>query len=123
MLARLAVDALAVARLTRLVVADTWPPAERARQRAVDYVAEKHGEEWAAGVTCPHCVSVYLAAGVALARRFAPRAWGPVAEFLALAQVTSTLATWEDGANAVSDSIANAGSAIARALSQQNGSK
>ncbi len=35
-------------------------------------------------VTCPYCASVWLAAGVVLARRVAPRAWRPLAEVLAL---------------------------------------
>jgi hypothetical protein len=52
----LVVGALAVYRLTRLVVADVLLDGPRARLSA-------RSDRWAVFITCPWCVSVWLAAG------------------------------------------------------------
>lgn len=47
-------------------------------------------------ITCRWCASVYLAAGIVIARRFAPRFWDPVARAAALSSVSALLARVED---------------------------
>lgn len=54
----IAVGVLSVARFTRLVTHDTWPPFEWLRPR----VAAKLGG-WAELVVCPFCAAPYLMAG------------------------------------------------------------
>lgn len=73
--------ALAVYRLTRLVVADelTAPIRERIMERST---------RWATFITCPWCVSIWLAAGwVLLATLVPPVAWfaGALLAFSAVA--------------------------------------
>lgn len=87
----LLVDALAVARLTRLVTEDTLPPLEAARSAAYRAVQARHGEDWAEGLVCPWCVSVHLAAVALVARRVAPRAWSTVARGLAFSYAAGWL--------------------------------
>lgn len=83
------IDALAVYRLTRLVVEDKVT--ERARQR-VDDVARVEG--WSGlryWLGCYWCASVPIAFGVVAARRVAPRAWDPVARALACSAVAGVV--------------------------------
>lgn len=89
------VDALAVFRLTRLVLQDdiTAPLREKVRHaamRSVDSpgVAAKLNTL----ISCPWCVSPYCAAMVFCARRLMPRAWAPVAEVLAASAITGLVA-------------------------------
>lgn len=79
----LAVDALAVARLTRLVTEDTIFDAQR------EWVALNAPDKIAYLVTCPHCVSIHLGMAAVVLRKIAPRAWNPFATALALSAVTS----------------------------------
>lgn len=118
-------DALATARLARLVTADdiTEPLRERIIRAAyrsrppvtittdgatVTIAAGDGGTDWVtvadldedppAVVTllrCRWCVSVWLGFGVVVARRVAPRAWGPVARALAFSQVAGVVAALE----------------------------
>lgn len=83
---KLLVDTLAVARLTRLVTRD------RITRRPRNWVWEHAPEPIAALVDCPWCVSIWAAAGVVAARRFAPRAWSPVAAALAMSEVAGIVA-------------------------------
>lgn len=53
------VGALAITRITRLVVDDTWPPVVWAKERFVSHVPEK----WGVLVECPWCASPYIALG------------------------------------------------------------
>jgi hypothetical protein len=46
-------------------------------------------------VTCRWCAGVWIAAGVVLARRVAPRQWAPVAEVLAVAAAGTLVAGLE----------------------------
>lgn len=89
----LLVDALAVARLTRLVTEDTLPPLETARAAAYRAVKARHGEDWAEGILCPWCVSVHLAVGVVVIRQLLPRAWSPAARALAFSYAAGWLNT------------------------------
>jgi len=121
-LEELGVDALAAARITRLVTQDTIT--ETLRKRFVARVLNRaaHGDRWrtekaqepddiddwfdayelttgedvpklAVLVTCPWCVGVYVAVGVSVARRVAPRVWGPLARGLAVAQLAGVIDT------------------------------
>jgi hypothetical protein len=114
----LVVDALAAYRLTRLVTADVITKDLRGRLIAAVYdragassvllaTAEQYGWDEAVAadddppklatlVTCRWCTGVYVAAGVVLARQLAPRAWGPVADMLAVAAAAALVAGMED---------------------------
>lgn len=116
----LAVDALATFRLTRLVVADVltaeardaivegayasagrreravaeWLPEGEAVGRWAEAVAnDPDPPKLATLVTCPWCTGMYLAAGVALARRVAPRPWSALAKVLALSAAAGIIAS------------------------------
>ena len=100
-----AVDAAAVYRLTKLVVDDALTEGLRERitaasRRRMDepHVARVYGPSVAeAGgpaaylVQCPWCASVWLAAGVVLARRAFPLPWGLAARGLSMSAITGWL--------------------------------
>lgn len=44
-------------------------------------------------ITCPWCLGVWVAAGVVIARRVAPRVWDPVARLLALSAIAGAAST------------------------------
>jgi hypothetical protein len=108
----LVVDALATYRLTRLATADviseparmallrrvgaTPPPGEEdpSAQQVVEAMDDP--PRLATLVTCRWCAGMWIAAGVAAARRGAPGAWDPVARGLALAASAVLLARLED---------------------------
>lgn len=81
-----AVDALATARITRLITRDTILRVPRNR-----LIRSEH-EVGAEFITCPWCVSVWIGFGVLAARRVAPRVWGPVAVALACSEVAGVIA-------------------------------
>lgn len=107
-----AVDALSCYRLTRLVVADdlTAPIREKVIRWAYsrtgvdldvpdvtqhaqnDRNAPRLAQLW----SCRYCASVWTGAGVVLARRFAPKAWEPVAMVLSLSSLAALISTLED---------------------------
>lgn len=98
-----AIDALAAARLARLVRTDTITDpvrevvlgaAYRRRRQSLhpsvktwaDHaVLDRDRPMVAELLSCPWCVAMWCALGVAVARRAAPRTWGPVARMLAMA--------------------------------------
>ena len=87
-------DALAVKRLTRLIVEDTiTEPVRNAIFKRFGPPETSRGVSFL--VTCPHCVSIWVAAGVTAARMITPRVWSPVARGLALSAVTSLIAERE----------------------------
>lgn len=108
----LAVDGLATYRLTRLATADVIsepvrqavlrrvgaePPPGRDDPTAQEVVESlEHPPRLATLVTCRWCAGIWIAAGVAAARRFAPNAWDPIARGLALAAGAVLLARIED---------------------------
>lgn len=59
----LLVVALAVYRLTRLIVADAWPPTQWARERIERRTGPDSG--WSYFANCPWCLSMYVS-GVAV---------------------------------------------------------
>lgn len=83
-----AVDALACFRLTRLVVEDeiTADLREVVWKR---FDPEKTKIGYA--VTCPHCSSVWLAAGIGALRSFAPRTANALLPALAVAGAVSLI--------------------------------
>lgn len=112
----LAVDSLAVARITRFVTRDTlgefvrgpviklaygyangvqgWTEADDARSwHEWDGVVDTDDDppKLAALVRCPWCVGVWIAAGVAVART-RPRWWAPAARALAAALIAGLIA-------------------------------
>jgi hypothetical protein len=96
----LTLDALATARLTRLVTADTITAPLR------DRLAGHRAEQTVTGervllakrprvqafITCPWCVSPYLASGVILLQALAPAACLIVSAVLAFSMVAGLLA-------------------------------
>ena len=90
--ADLVVDALAVARLTRLVTTDEVPFGA-ARDLLLDVAP---GSKAATLVSCDWCASMWCAAAVVFARWRWPRAWAVLARVLAGSQVAGMAATWVD---------------------------
>ena len=108
------VDALAAYRLTRLVTADTItePPRDQLVKWAYGHagvadrkhpdvswselaMADDEAPKLATLVTCRWCTGVYVAIGVTVARRVAPRWWAPVADMLATASAAALVAGLE----------------------------
>ncbi len=88
-----AVDTLAVSRLTRLWQHDeVWPMPEA---RAA-FLARVGDSRWADLESCPWCASVWIAAGVVLARHLFPRTWTVLARVLAGSEVAGHLAQLAD---------------------------
>jgi hypothetical protein len=86
--ADVAVDALAVARLVHLLQQDeVWPILELREA----FERRAHGSRWLDLSTCPYCLSMWVAAGVAVARAVAPRPWSWAARALAASYVTGKL--------------------------------
>lgn len=116
-------DALATARLTRLITTDAITRPARARLIIEAYAlagdlptASRIDEALDSGLctaaddevlsaecpppvakllTCSWCTSIYVGLGVVLARRVAPRLWNPMATALAMSEVAGILATHE----------------------------
>lgn len=109
MIPSLVIDALATARLTRLITRDSiteplrdeWvmEAYERAGREAPEFgtVFDEDPPMAATFITCPWCVSVWVGVGVVAARRFAPALWGPIARALALSQVAGMSAVLDEG--------------------------
>lgn len=91
MLTDAVLDALACARLTRLITRDTIT--DRLRWPLIRRSANGELPEWVGEfVRCPWCVSIWVAFGIVAARRTIPRAWAPVAAGLAASEVASLTA-------------------------------
>jgi len=110
----LATDALAIARLARLVPHDVI--SQGPRQAVIRWAYARDGragdlaelEEWggpeeavetdrnppklARLITCPWCAGMWVALGVVAARRVAPGLWRPLARALAASQVAGLVA-------------------------------
>lgn len=83
------VDGVAVFRLTRLVVADQFPPVKRARERILQ---RWPATDWRVELlTCPWCVSFWIALVVVALRRFVPRVWRPASRAFAFSAVAGML--------------------------------
>jgi hypothetical protein len=92
----LTVGALAVHRLTRLAVEDE---AARPLRERITAWADGHGDATSVSVryllTCPWCVSVYVAAGWAALTASAPAVAVPAGAALAWSSVTGLLSSLE----------------------------
>jgi hypothetical protein len=93
----LAVGALAVHRLTRLAVEDevTRPLREKITAWAEGTAERKAAPSLSYFVTCPWCVSMYVAAGWAALTVTAPAAAATAGAVLAWSSVTGVLASVE----------------------------
>jgi Protein of unknown function (DUF1360) len=91
---RFVVGGLAVARLTRLLVEDelTRPGRERLQKWAEGTAQRAAWPRLAYFVTCPWCVSVWIAAGWLGLSTAAPRSADTLGTILAWSQVTGLLA-------------------------------
>lgn len=81
----LAVDALAVARLSRLLQDDEVWPALEAREAFERWAGDTR---WTDLASCKWCISMWLAAGVTFLRWRFPRAWPVLGRILAASAVT-----------------------------------
>jgi hypothetical protein len=88
----LAVDALAVYRLTRLATVDTFPVAAAARERVTRWARETDRPAIEELVHCPWCIGFWIATGVVLVRSGLPRPWTPLARALALSAAAGVIA-------------------------------
>lgn len=112
----MAIDALAIHRLTRLATADTITQPVRARIIRAAYElrdgarpAEHETDAWwdampeadedapklAAFVRCRWCTGLWISVVVVAGRRYAPRAWEPLARVLAGSTAAALLAGLE----------------------------
>lgn len=108
-LADAVVDVAAAWRITRLITRDAILAGARDRveehERATkdaEAVRARYGDDVAAAggpltflLSCPYCASVWVAAGVALARRLAPLQWDRAARVLAMSAAVCWLAERE----------------------------
>lgn len=84
-----AIDALAVARLTRLLQEDdVWPVLELRRW----WLGQVGDSRWGDLALCPWCLGLHVAVLVVLARRAWPNGWPWVARALAGSAVAGHLA-------------------------------
>ena len=96
----LIIDALAAYRIARLIVDDSI--FDDARDTAVGWMAQPSSGKTANRLAepiadgCYWCVGVWTAAGVVAARRFAPRAWAPIARVLATSTIVGVVAQHAD---------------------------
>lgn len=98
----LIVDALAVHRLTRMAIEDRVPFGA-VRSAVVRRAYERQSNDGSSEqpyvvelLSCPWCMSIWVAGGVMVARRLSPRAWRPLALILAASSITGLLAGWEE---------------------------
>lgn len=84
----LAVDALAVHRLTRLLARDSLPPIAHARARII---ARWGHSPWSELAVCSWCLSVWVAVPVITARLLVPDWWSLLALLLAYSTVAGVL--------------------------------
>ena len=89
----LVVDALAVYRITRLVVDDAILDAPR--ERVFGWLDSR--AKVAELLDCSWCVAVWVAFGVVVLRGVLPRAWAPVARGLALSAVAGLISEYGPG--------------------------
>ena len=82
-------DALAVHRLTKLVIDDYIT--EPLREKVYDKFGDPSESKISYLIGCPWCVSVYAGFGVVAARAVAPKAWRYVSYALAFSSVTGLI--------------------------------
>jgi hypothetical protein len=85
----LVLDALAVFRLSRLIVADSI--LDEPRGKLLVHLESNGHSKLAYLIGCPWCISFHTAIFVVCARRLGPKAWSPIAKVLAASAVTGLL--------------------------------
>ncbi len=83
----LLLDAVATYRLTRLLIEDDLLD----RPRAAVFERLAGHPKLTELASCPWCLSVWCAFGVLAARRFAPRAWDPIARALTFSAMAGVM--------------------------------
>lgn len=83
------VDAAATYRLVRLYQVDSIT--EPIRNRVDDWLLKRGHHKALELSQCPHCLSVWVAAGVVVARAASPRVWDMIARGLAFSAVTGVV--------------------------------
>jgi len=89
------VDALAVARLSRLIAYDTITRSLRLWAAGARPSGNPQRPRLAAWLSCPWCLSPYLAAGVLAATAYIAGVWQWVAAGLAFSEVAGFLAEYD----------------------------
>lgn len=90
------IDALAVYRITRLIVSDTlFDEPRRALLERLDASESPVAGKMAEGLDCPWCVSVWVGGGVLAFKASAPRAWRALSFVLATSAVAGILSGHE----------------------------
>lgn len=94
-LAAALVAILASARLTRLLVVDSWPPAAWLRMKWDDLTAQENGDDgpWGALVHCPWCMAPWMSLivfGTGLLSHFSI-VWWVFFGWLALSYVSASI--------------------------------
>jgi len=93
---RLAVQAAAAYRITRLLQEDQLPPLPALRRRMNSAVAQGAGPvagELIYMANCPWCLGFWVSVAVLLADALAPRLWRPLATALALSALVGVART------------------------------
>jgi hypothetical protein len=88
--ADLAIDALAVHRLTRLITQDHLT--EEWRENLIARLDDSSYPKLALLPGCYWCTGMWVASGVVCARTLFPRVWSPVARALAFSTVAGVIA-------------------------------
>jgi hypothetical protein len=88
---RVALDALASYRLTRLLVSDGI--ADRPRSALIDRLNRRGNRKVVELIECPWCTGFWVAVGVVAARRIVPRAWDPIARVFAYSAAAGLVAS------------------------------
>jgi len=89
-----AVSVLATYRLTKLVVSEEIT--SNLREAVFERFGDPNDNKVSYLVTCPHCVSMYTGAVVALSRMMFPKLSEPVLDALAFSALTGIMAERED---------------------------
>jgi len=90
------VSVLATARLTRLAVYDSWPPAAWLRNR---WIAAFNRSAWSELAVCPYCASPYIGLAVVGAGWLSGFhwVWWAVCGWLSVVYLAGMLVAWDTG--------------------------
>jgi hypothetical protein len=86
-----ALDALASYRVTRLLVSDGI--IDRPRDALMERLRRRERDKLVELIECPWCTGFWVALGVVVARRLAPRVWDPIARVFAYSAAAGFVAT------------------------------
>lgn len=83
---------LAAYRLTRFIMADTWPPVQTLR----DYLMRRWDSRWYEGITCPWCMGFWVAAALVMGLAQVTHVPLPGLYALGVATGVGLLGRWDD---------------------------